>query len=84
MGQGTVCNNLSTQGKFLPEELQKYEGNINVLELLAVKYGLQCFSDVIGGKHILIIKSENTTAITYITNMGGTHSYICTESAKEI
>ena len=33
---GAVCVNLSTLGKFLLEELQKFEGNINVLELLAV------------------------------------------------
>lgn len=83
LGWGAVCDNLSTQGKFLPEELQKYERNINALELLAVKYGLQCFSDVIEGKHILI-KCDNTTAISYITNMGGTHSYICNEIAREV
>ena len=69
----TVCDNLSAQGTFLPEELQKYERNINALELLAVKYGLQFFSDVIEGNHILI-KCDNTTAISYITNKGSTHS----------
>ena len=74
LGCRAVCDNLSTQRKFLPEELHKYEGNINALELLAVKYGLHCFSDVIEGKHILI-KCDNTTEISYVTNMGGTHCY---------
>ena len=78
---GAVCDNLSTQGKLLPEELQKYmyERNINALE----KYGLQCFSDVIEGKHIFK-KCDNKTSISYITNMGGTHSYICNAIAREV
>ena len=38
---------------------------------------------MIEGKHILI-KCDNTTAISYITNMGGTHSYICNEIAREV
>ena len=40
-------------------------------------------SDLIEGKHILI-KCDNTTAISYITSMGGTHSYICNEIAREV
>ena len=45
---------------------------LNTLELLVVKYGLQCFSDVIEGKHILI-KCDNATTISYITHTWEAH-----------
>ena len=83
LGWGAVCNNSKAQGKFLPQEIQNNGGNINALELLAIKYGLQYFKNLIQGKYILV-KCDNTTAVSYIRNMGGTHSYICNEIAKDI
>ena len=72
---GAVCNAVTAQGSFTPSDVYYAEGNINVLELLAVyvKYGLQSFASIIKNRHILV-RCDNSTAVSYISNMGGTHS----------
>lgn len=55
--------------------------DINVKELLAVKYALLAFID--GSFLYILIYSDNTTAITYLKKMGGT-SIHCDEVAREI
>ena len=57
------------------------EGNVNALELLAIKYGLQSFASIIKNRHILV-RCDNSTAVSY--NMGGTPSRLCNAIAKEI
>ena len=54
-----------------------------MLELLAVKYGLQSFASIIKNRHILV-RCDNSTAVSYISNMGGTHSRLRNAIAKEI
>ena len=39
-------------------------------------YGFRSFAQKLAGQHVLI-KSDNTTAISYITNMGGMQSELC-------
>lgn len=70
-------------GTVLPSELQTNQSNINALELLAIQYALQCFSSEIEKRHVLI-QCDNTTAVSYIANMGGTHSMMCNNIAKQI
>ena len=83
IGWGAVCNAVTAQGSFTPSDVYYAEGNINVLELLAVKYGLQSFASIIKNRHILV-RCDNSTAVSYISNMGGTHSRLCNAVAKEI
>lgn len=83
IGWGAVCNAVTAQGSFTPSDVYYAEGNINVLELLAVKYGLQSFASIIKNRHILV-RCDNSTAVSYISNMGGTHSGLCNAVAKEI
>lgn len=83
IGWGAVCNAATAQGSFTPSDVCYAEGNINVLELLAVKYGLQSFASIIKNRHILV-RCDNSTAVSYISNMGGTHSRLCNAVAKEI
>ena len=83
IGWGAVCNAVTAQGSFTPSDVHSAEGNINVLELLAVKYGLQSFASIIKNRHILV-RCDNSTAVSYISNMGGTHSRLCNAVAKEI
>ena len=54
-----------------------------MLELLAVKYGLQSFASIIKNRHILV-RCDKSTAVSYISNMGGTHSRLCNAVTKEI
>ena len=55
--------------------LEKLE-HINVLELKAAYFSLQSLCPGIQNKHIQL-KLDNTTAVTYINNMGGSKSMNC-------
>ncbi|XP_068707436.1 uncharacterized protein [Montipora foliosa] len=84
IGCGAVCNVVTAQGSFTPSDVCYAEGNINVPELLAIKYGLQSFASIIKNRHILV-RCDNSTAVSYsISNMGGIHSWLCNAIAKGI
>ena len=57
--------------------------HINTLELLAAFYCLKSFCRNKTGIHVLL-KLDNTTAVSYINKKGGTISYACNEMAKAI
>lgn len=44
--------------------------NINVLEILAVKFALQSLCPKMSNNHICI-RSDNSSAVSYINNQGG-------------
>ena len=54
-------------GKWTPSEA---EYHINILELLAAFFALKCFCSHMNNCHIQI-QIDNTTALAYINNMGG-------------
>ena len=57
--------------------------HINCLEMLAILYGLKSLCKNVNNKHILI-RSDNTSAIAYINNMGGIRSANCDTIACNI
>ncbi|CAB4027193.1 Transposon Tf2-6 poly [Paramuricea clavata] len=57
--------------------------HINILELLAIQFGLKALLDKVHDQHIRIM-SDNTTAISYITSMGGCQSKDCDNIARDI
>ena len=57
--------------------------HINALELKATLFALKAFSEKIVGKHIKVL-TGNSTAASYINNMGGTKSELCNSISKEI
>lgn len=57
--------------------------HINVLELLAIYFGLQALCKSLRGHHVGI-RSDNMTAVSYINHMGGTKSYQCNDVTKLI
>ena len=57
--------------------------HINVLELTAVLYGLQSLCMDVNNSHILV-KSDNSTTVSYIQNMGGCKSKMCNDVARKI
>ena len=65
-GWGAYCQGEVTNG-WWPLNVQTK--HINFLELLAIQYGLQCFANSYKSASILI-RSDNTTAISYINRMG--------------
>lgn len=66
-GWGAACNNEITRGHWSPEEVQHH---INYLELLAAFLGLQSFCKYSHDLNVLL-RIDNTTAISYINRMGG-------------
>ena len=57
--------------------------HINVLELIAVLFGLKSFFPLVVNRHIRI-QSDSTTAVHYINNLGGVKSMKCHSIAKDI
>ncbi len=82
-GWGADIGELTTRGIFLPSDLTFTFGYINTLERLAIKFELLSFKELLRDKHVLV-KCDNTTAVAYIRNMGGTHSVVCNQIAKDI
>ena len=79
-GWGAVCENEETNGRWTNDEENMH---INALELLAIEFGLKSFAKLVQNKHVKIL-CDNTCAVTYIRNMGGSHSDICNDIAHRI
>jgi ribonuclease HI len=71
---------VTTAGKWT---LVEHQYHSNILELLAVLYGLRALLGDVTGQHIHV-RSDNTTAIAYITKMGGIKSVLCDSVAQDI
>lgn len=67
-GWGAYCKDGRTGGEWNESELGFH---INYLELLAVFFGLKCFASNMRDSCILL-RVDNTTALSYINRMGGT------------
>ncbi|XP_062596107.1 uncharacterized protein LOC134257519 [Saccostrea cucullata] len=80
LGWGAVMNELKSGGRWTTDES---ENHINYLELLACFFGLKCFCSDVTNKYVKLFM-DNTTAISYINNMGGISSKKCDKLAKEI
>ena len=80
MGRGAVYQTKSTGGRWTHNE---QELHINALEMKAAFFALQTFCLDLRDQHVRVM-IDNTTAVTYINNMGGSHSAICNSIAREI
>ena len=76
---GAVFDNKVTQG-FWDEEESKL--HINAKELLAACLGVKAFASKLKNIHVQV-KMDNTTAVSYLNKMGGTHSYVCNNITKD-
>lgn len=79
-GWGACCNNERANGHWKAEE---QDFHINYLELLAAFFGLKCFAGEARNSDILL-RIDNTTAISYINGMGGVRFANLSRLAKEI
>ena len=62
---------------------QESQLHINLLELKAILLALQALCNHMQNRHIKIL-CDNTTAVSYIRNMGGTKSCSCNDITREI
>ena len=70
LGWGAFLHPYHVSGLWSPQEARLH---INSLELLAVFLALQSFEDLIFEQSIMI-RSDNSTVVSYINHQGGTHS----------
>ena len=81
-GWGAACQEEHTGGAFTDEDMGEYL-SINLLELKAIQFGILAFQEKILPLDHILIKTDNTTAIAYIRNMGGKKGG-CNQVAREI
>ncbi|XP_059062817.1 uncharacterized protein LOC131855559 [Achroia grisella] len=79
-GWGAFCNGARVNGSWTDEE---YLFHINYLELLAIFMSLKCFARDMSHCSILL-RVDNTTAISYINRMGGIQFPHLNDLAKSI
>lgn len=79
-GWGAICNGTRTGGRWSFEEM-KY--HINYLELLAIFYALKSFCKDDSNIHIQV-RTDSTTAKSYVKKFGGIRSENCNNLAKKI
>ena len=79
-GWGGCLNNQTTNGRWLTEERDLH---INAKELKAILFALKSFEHQVRGKNIKVF-CDNTTAVNYVNEMGGTKSMICNDICIEI
>ena len=79
-GWGAICGSQRTGGQWSAMETSLH---INAKELLAAFLALQTFARGLKDTHVCL-RVDNTTAVYYINCMGGTHSSILLEIAKQV
>lgn len=81
-GYGSFCveEGQRTGGRWSSDESMNH---INYLELLAIFFALKSWVSNRKGLHVAV-QSDNTTAISYINNMGGMHSELMDSLSKTI
>ena len=80
LGWGAHCQTEEVSGPWNQPESALH---INELELLAVSKALHHFVDRLAGRTVVIC-SDNTTALSYIRNQGGTHSQALSLQAETL
>lgn len=80
LGWGGCLYHQSVNGRWTEEEIRLH---INARELKAVFFTLKSFAKEIRGKHIKVF-CDNTTAVNYINEMGGTKSMACNSVCIDI
>lgn len=79
-GWGAVCNDNKTGGFWSEEESKLH---INILELKAAFFAIKCYAVDLADCEILL-RIDNTTAISYINKMGGTQCVLLNEIARQL
>lgn len=76
-GWGAKCNTFTSKGSWSAYQRTLH---INVLELLAVLYGLKSLMKIRNSR--ILLRVDNTTAVSYINRYGGCRASQCHKVAK--
>ena len=79
-GWGTHCNDRHAGGQWTKEEATHH---INYLETTAAFFALEAFCKKCSDIHVRL-ELDNTTAVTYINNMGGNTSTDCNRTVRQL
>ncbi|XP_066978845.1 uncharacterized protein [Macrobrachium rosenbergii] len=80
LGWGALLNNMEVSGTWSPSERNLH---INMKELKAIHLALLHFAMITYHKTVAV-HSDSMTALAYIKNQGGTHSFTLNEATKEL
>ena len=80
LGYGCVCEEDEFGGRWSNDQKDVH---INALELQAIEIAILSFLHKLRGKHVKIL-CDNTCAVTYLNNFGGSRSDICNDIAFRI
>ncbi|CAG2256276.1 unnamed protein product [Mytilus edulis] len=80
LGWGAVLEQEKIGGQWTEKEREKH---INYLEILAIKFAVQSFREKIKHNHVKVL-TNNTTAVAYINNIGGSKSLDCNEISRSL
>lgn len=80
LGWGGCVRRYTTNGRWTSEESCLH---INAKELKAILFTLQSFACLLKGCHVKVM-CDNTTAIAYVNEMGGTKSLVCNSICIDI
>ena len=79
-GWGFVIDSRTVGGRWTKDESSEH---INVLELKAILFAVKSLKEEIIGKHVKVL-TDSSTAVCYLTNMGGIRSDKCDMVTKQI
>ena len=82
-GYGGVLDGVTFSGRWLPEELNQFNHNINALELQSVYFGLRAFLSTLKNKCVMV-RVDNSTAVACINKMGSAKSELCDSITRSI
>ena len=80
-GWGAHSQDWQAQGLWSPAQARLH---INVLELKAMLFALRALSPTPPPGSVIALQGDNTTALAYVRNQGGTHSFNCLREARKI
>ena len=83
LGWGATNGTTDIGGRWKDADRLIAPDNINYLELLAAFLALKSFCSRLRNQHIKL-NIDNTTAVAYISHMGGSKSQVCNDLAKEL
>ena len=82
LGRG-LRGSLSRAGRFRPLAPEDVERSINARELLAIERALKWFAPLLAGSSVVVF-ADNSTAVSYLRNQGGTRSSFLNSIAQRI
>ena len=79
--RGATCDGFNLSEQWQKCDLLCTGSNINALEILAIHKAVTKLKSYLKGK-VVMVRSDNVTAVQYVNNMGGHGSVICNQLSR--